>query len=168
MFFIYLYIWFVFVWYEGVITTRGWCTCNHETNSCIYMQVALAYLSDYYINLSFEWVPNMLEHDNIRVTRSCRYSLTHRDTRVTHCCCRLYLWYECTAEGLTMLNIFAEREKTCQKNYVFVSVWKSFYKYLLYVSVPIHGLYMSMQWWSYHASIRGEYKKMICFIHFHS
>lgn len=44
--------------------------------------------------------------------------------------------------------------------YVLVSVWKTFFRYLLYVSVSNHGLLMSMQWWSYHAAIRGDYKKL--------
>lgn len=46
------------------------------------------------------------------------------EARVTHCCCRLYLWHECTPEGLTMLNIFAESGKHFFM--FFVSVWKKF------------------------------------------
>lgn len=63
------------------------------------------------------------------------------ETRVTHCCCRLYLWYGCTAEGFTMLNIFAESRKKNPPFFLFLSQFgKSFLEYLLYVSVSIHGL----------------------------
>lgn len=60
------------VWREGVITTRGWCTCTGVSCTFFFffvgdlyidMQVASAGLCDYYINLWIEWVPNMLEHD---------------------------------------------------------------------------------------------------------
>lgn len=110
------------------------------------------------MNLWFEWVPNMLEHDKMRDLKEPQVLLTHQsEAWVTHCC-RLSLSFECTAEGLIMLNIFDEtREKLL---YVFVSVWKTFFRYLLYVSVSIHGLLMSIQWWSYHAAIRGEYKML--------
>lgn len=107
-------IWFV--WCKGAITTRGWCTCTglttvsiHESNEC---QICL------------------------RMTKSgtCDSS---SEVRGTHWHCRLYLWFERTAEGFTTLNIFAERGKNF---FVFVLFWKCLFRYLLYVSVTIHGL----------------------------
>lgn len=51
----------------------------------------------------------MLEHDKIRDLQGAAGTLTHQsDARVTHCCCRLSLSFERTAEGLIMLNIFDE------------------------------------------------------------
>lgn len=134
-----------------VCLVRG---CNHHqravyTYGCelyifvsdlyIYIQVALAWLCDYYINLWIEWVPNMLEHDKTRDLQGTAGTLWLIEWGLSDSLMLLTLiviWMH--SRRFNHAKYFCrEREK---RLYVFVSFWKRFFKYLLYVSVSIHGL----------------------------
>lgn len=81
------------------------------TDLCIYVQVGIKnFVTTIWISW-VEWVPNMPEHDKMLSKSSCEYSWLVKVRLEWLTAVEEKKKFECTAEGSTMLNIFAETKK---------------------------------------------------------
>lgn len=150
---------------SGCNCHRGWCTCTGL--SCTF------FFFDWFVYLHTVWanfvtIIWIYELNECQICLSMTKSGTCKELQALWLIRVMPEWLTAVVDSPWVLNAQL-KVKSCLiffmkmrggLLYVLVSVWKTFFRYLLYVSVSNHGLLMSMQWWSYHAAIRGDYKKL--------